>query len=242
MWSICKKELRCFFSSLTGYLAIAVFLLLMGLFLFIFPETSILDYGFATMDKFFELAPWILILLVPAITMRSFSEEFKSGTYELLKTKPLTSGQIVRGKYWASFIIAAIALLPSLLYAFTIQQLIVKGGIDTGGIAGSYMGLLMLVGSFTAIGTCCSALTDNAVISFLIGATVCFIFYNGFEALSRIDAFKGNIDYYLEQVGFSNHYKSMSRGLIEIKNIIYFIIIICFFMLIAKRRLIRGHK
>ena len=239
MWSICKKELRQFFSSLTGYLAIAVFLLFMGLFLFVFPETSILDYGFATMDKFFDLAPWVLLLLIPAITMRSFSEEFKSGTYELLKTKPFTSGQIIGGKYWASFIVATISLLPSLLYVFTIHQLIVKGNIDTGGIAGSYIGLFMLVAAFTAIGICCSALTDNVVISFLTAAMGCFIFYNGFEALSRIAAFKGNVDYYLEQVGISNHYKSMSRGLIEAKDLIYFLITICLFLLITKRQLIK---
>jgi len=239
MWSICKKELRQFFSSLTGYLAIGVFLLLMGLFLFIFPDTSIFDFGFATMDKFFELAPWILLLLVPAITMRSFSDEFKSGTYELLKTKPLTFGQIIGGKYAASFIVALLALLPSLLYVLTIKILIVKGSIDSGGIAGSYVGLMMLVAVFTAIGICCSTLTNNAVVGFLISAVACFIFYNGFQAVSQIASFKGNADYYIEQAGISNHYRSMSRGLIEVKDVVYFVVVTVLFLLITRRQLMK---
>jgi len=239
MRSICKKELSQFFSSLTGYLAIGVFLLLMGLFLFIFPDTSILDYGFATMDKFFELAPWVLLLLVPAITMRSFSDEFKSGTYELLKTKPLSYSQIIGGKYWASFIVALLALLPSLLYVFTIQQLIVKGNIDTGGIAGSYIGLLMLTAVFTSIGICCSTITNNAVIAFLLSAVACFIFYNGFAAVSQIPSFKGSADYYIEQFGISNHYQSMSRGLIELKDVVYFLVVTVLFLWITRRQLIK---
>jgi len=239
MRTIFKKELRQFFSSLTGYLAIGVFLLLMGLFLFIFPDTSILDYGFATMDKFFELAPWILLLLVPAISMRSFSDEFRSGTWELLKTKPLSFGQIIGGKYWAAFMVAVLALLPSLLYVVTIHQLIVKGSIDTGGIAGSYVGLLMLVAVFTAIGIFCSTLTNNAVVGFLISAVACFIFYNGFQAISQITSFKGGADYYIEQAGISNHYKSMSRGLIELKDIVYFVVVIGLFLLITKRQLMK---
>jgi ABC-2 type transport system permease protein len=239
MYSIYKKELHQFFSSLTGYLAICVFLLLMGLFLFIFPATSILDYGYATMDKFFELAPWVLMLLVPAITMRSLSDEFKTGTYELLKTKPLTIGQIIGGKYWASFVVALLVLLPSLLYVYTIQHLIVKGSIDTGGIIGSYIGLLMLTAVFTAIGIACSTLTNNAVIGFLIGALACFIIYNAFDAISQIPSFKGNADYYIEQIGISHHYKSMSRGLIELKDVVYYIVITYLFLLITRRQLIK---
>jgi len=239
MRTIFKKELRQFFSSLTGYLAIGVFLLLMGLFLFVFPDTSILDYGFATMDKFFELAPWILLLLVPAITMRSFSDEFRSGTWELLKTKPLSFAQIIGGKYLAAFIVAVLALLPSLLYVLTIHQLIVKGSIDTGGIAGSYVGLLMLVAVFTAIGIFCSTLTNNAVVGFLISAVACFIFYNGFQAISQIASLKGGADYYIEQAGISNHYKSMSRGLIELKDLVYFVVVIGLFLLVTKRQLMK---
>lgn len=237
MWSICKKEWRQFFSSLTGYLAIAVFLLLMGLFLFVFPDTSILDYGFATLDKFFDLAPWVLLLLIPAITMRSFPDEFKSGTWELLQTRPLTIWQIVFGKYLASLLLALLALLPTLVYVFTIKKLSVTGTIDTGGIIGSYIGLVMLVMVFTAIGIFCSAFTSNAVVGFLAGALGCFILYNGFEALSRIPSFKGNADYYLEQAGISYHYRSMSRGLIEVKDVVYFLSATALFLVMTGKRL-----
>lgn len=237
MWSICKKEWRQFFSSLTGYLAIAVFLLLMGLFLFIFPDTSILDYGFATMDKFFDLAPWVLLLLIPAITMRSFPDEFRSGTWELLQTRPLTTGQIVGGKYCASLLLALLALVPTLVYVFTIRQLSVTGSIDTGGIIGSYIGLILLIAAFTAIGIFCSAFTSNSIVGFLVGALACFILYNGFDALSRIPSFKGNADYYLEQAGIRYHYQSMSRGLVELKDVVYFLLVIGVFLAFTQKRL-----
>jgi ABC-2 type transport system permease protein len=154
MWSVCKKEFRQFFSSLTGYIAIVVFLLLNGLFLFVFPDTNLLDFGYATLDKFFELSPWILLLLIPAITMRSLAEEFKGGTFEILQTKPLSRWQIVFGKYLGALLVVWIALLPTLVYVISIQQLSAEGGIDTGAIIGSYIGLLFLSAVFTAIGVC----------------------------------------------------------------------------------------
>src|SRR4249919_2606954 len=137
MWSICKKEVRQFFSSLTGYIAIILFLLLDGLFLFVFPDTNLLDFGFATLDKFFELAPWILLLLIPAITMRSFADEFKSGTFEILQTKPLSRWQLVTGKYFGSLGVVIIALVPTIIYAISVQQLSSSGGIDMGATIGS---------------------------------------------------------------------------------------------------------
>src|SRR5205809_8141116 len=139
MWSVCKKEFRQFFSSLTGYIAIIVFLMLNGLFLFVFPDTNLLDFGYATLDKFFELAPWILLLLIPAITMRSFAEEFKSGTFEILQTKPLSSWQTVFGKYFGSLLVVIIALLPTVIYYISVQQLSSGEGIDTGATMGSYI-------------------------------------------------------------------------------------------------------
>ncbi len=147
MWAICKKELRQFFSSLTGYIAIIVFLLLNGLFLFVFPDSNLFDSGYATLDTFFEMAPWVLLLLIPAITMRSFSEEFKGGTFEILQTKPLTHGQVILGKYIASLVIVLIGILPTLIYVYTISSLS-TGGIDMGGIAGSYLGLVPSCRSF----------------------------------------------------------------------------------------------
>src|ERR1700750_476038 len=142
MWAVCKKELRQFFSSLTGYIAIVVFLLLNGLLLFVFPDTDILANGYATLDKFFELAPWILLLLIPAITMRSLSEEFRTGTFEILQTKPLSRTRLVVGKYLACLLVVVIAVLPTLVYFLSIQRLSGQGGIDTGARIGSDIGLL----------------------------------------------------------------------------------------------------
>jgi len=176
MWPVCKKEFRQFFSSLTGIIALAVFVLLNGLFLFVFPDSNLLDFGYATLDKFFELAPWILTFLVPAITMRTLSEEFKGGTYEILQTKPLGYAQVVGGKYIGCLLIVVMALVPTLLYVFSIQALSAGGtGIDMGGIAGSYIGLFFLAAVFTAIGICCSSLTSNAVVAFIVSAFACFI-------------------------------------------------------------------
>src|SRR5690349_20300632 len=167
MWSVCKKELRQFFSSLTGYIAIIVFLLANGLALFVF-EGNILDFGYATLDKFFQLAPWILLLLIPAITMRSFADEFKGGTFEILQTKPLSRWQLVSGKYFGSLGVVLIALIPTVIYVISVQQLAAPGGgIDTGGTIGSYIGLIFLAGVFVAIGIACSSVTNNAVVAFI---------------------------------------------------------------------------
>src|ERR1044071_3997718 len=149
MWMICSKEWRQFFSSLTGYIAIILFLLLIGLFLFVFPNSSILEFGYATLDNFFNLAPWVMLFLVPTITMRSLSDEYKSGTFELLKTLPVSPAKIVWGKYFGCLLVVAIALLPTLVYVISIQQLSAKGGIDAGATAGSYIGLLLLGAVYT---------------------------------------------------------------------------------------------
>src|SRR5688572_16300030 len=167
MWSVCKKEFRQFFSSLTGYIAIAVFLLVNGLFLFVFPD-NILDFGYTTLDRFFELAPMILLLLIPAITMRSFADEFRSGTYEILQTKPLSSWQVVGGKYLGALLVVIIALIPTLIYVISLNALSFEQGLDSGGTAGAYIGLLFLSAVFVAIGICCSSLTNNAVVAFIV--------------------------------------------------------------------------
>lgn len=237
MFAICKKELRQFFSSLTGYLAIIIFLLLSGLFLFVFPDTNLFDYGYATLDGFFELAPWILLLLIPAITMRSFADEFKAGTYEILVTRPLSKWQIIGGKYLASFIIVVIALLPTLLYVFTIKSLS-TGGIDGGGIAGAYIGLVFLAAAFTAIGICCSSFTNNAVVAFLSSAFVCFILYNGFTAISSIPSLQGGWDYFIAMIGIDFHYRSLDRGAIDSRDMIYFLSIIVLFLFITRKKLL----
>ena len=237
MWAVCKKELGQYFSSLTAYIAIVVFLLLNGLFLFVFPDTNVFDYGYATLEKFFELAPWILLLLVPAITMRSFSDEFRAGTFETLRTRPITSWQILSGKYFGSLVVVLCSLLPTILYVFTIQRLSSEGGIDVGGTIGSYIGLLFLAAVFTAIGICCSSFSNNAVVAFLIAAFVCFLMYNAFNAISRIPSFESGADYYIEMLGIDFHYRSISRGVVDSRDLIYFLSIILLFLFITNRNL-----
>lgn len=237
MWPVCKKEFRQFFSSLTGYIAIVVFLLLNGLFLFVFPDTNILDFGYATLDKFFELAPWILLLLIPAITMRSLAEEFRSGTFEILQTRPLTTMQLVTGKYLGSLLVVLIALLPTIIYVISVEQLSNTGGLDSGATLGSYIGLIFLAGVFVAIGIWCSSFTPNAVVAFIASAFACFILYSGFNAISRIPALEAGADYYVEMLGIDFHYRSISRGVVDSRDIIYFLSIIILFLVLTARNL-----
>jgi ABC-2 type transport system permease protein len=215
-----------------------VFLLLNGLFLFVFPASSVFDYGYATLDKFFEMSPWILLLLIPAITMRSFADEFKGGTYEILQTKPLTRWQLIWGKYFASLIIVIIAVLPTIIYVLTISRLS-TGGIDSGGIAGSYIGLLFLAAVFTAIGICCSSLTSNAVVSFLLSAFACFVIYSAFSALSTLPVFETGSGYFIEMLGIDSHYRSISRGVIDSRDIVYFTTVVLLFLFLTARNLVK---
>lgn len=239
MWMICSKEWRQFFSSLTGYIAIVLFLLLMGLFLFVFPNSSILDFGYATLDNFFTLAPWVMLFLVPTITMRSIADEYKTGTFELLKTLPISSARIVLGKYFGCLLIVAMALLPTVIYAVSIQQLSAKGGIDVGGTIGSYIGLLFLAGVYTAVGICTSSFTNNTVVAFISAAFLCFILYSGFNAISRLPVFAAGADYYIQMLGIDFHYDSISRGVIDTRDVLYFIAIIVLFLVITQRNLMR---
>ena len=238
MWVICKKELRQFFSSLTGYVAVIVFLIMNGLFLFVFPDSNIFDFGYATLDKFFEMAPWILLLLIPAITMRSFAEEFRSGTFEILQTRPLGSWEIVSGKYLAAFIVVLISILPTIIYVITIDHLS-TGGIDTGGIIGAYLGLIGLAAVFTSIGICCSSATNNAVVAFLLAAFACFVLYSAFDALSRIPAFRSGVDYYIGMMGIDFHYQRISRGVVDSRDIFYFLSLIFFFLFLTVKNLMK---
>ncbi len=237
MWSICKKELNQFFSNLTGYITIILFLLISGIFLFMLKDSSIFEYGYASLDKFFELAPWILMFLVPAITMRTLADEFKAGTYEILKTKPLTSLQIVAGKYFSILIVLLLAILPTLIYILTIKILSAQGGIDSGGIMGSYIGLFLLAAVFAAIGLCCSGFTNNAVVAFLISAFSCLVLYYGFNALSKLPFFENGVDYYVEMLGIDFHYRSMSRGVLDSRDLVYFISMIFLFLTITIKNL-----
>jgi ABC-2 type transport system permease protein len=237
MWNICKKEINQFFSSLTGYIAVILFLLINGMFLFLLQDSNIFDFGYASLDKFFELAPWVFIFLVPAVAMRSFSDEFRTGTFEILKTKPVTSLQIVLGKYFSVILVVVIALIPTLLYVFTIKTLSVTGAIDKGGIAGSYLGLIFLSAVFSAISICCGSFTSNAIVSFLISAFMCLVLYFGFNAISSISVFSGNADYYIEMLGIDFHYQSISRGVVDSRDLTYFLSLIILSIFITQKKL-----
>ncbi|PIV94903.1 MAG: gliding motility-associated ABC transporter permease subunit GldF, partial [Flavobacteriaceae bacterium CG17_big_fil_post_rev_8_21_14_2_50_33_15] len=225
------KEINTFFSSPIGYLVIAIFLLLNGLFLWVFKgDFNILDYGFADLSSFFLITPWILMFLIPAVTMRSFSDEKKQGTLELLLTKPISTLQMVLGKYFGALVLIIIAIIPTFLYVFTVFQLgNPVGNLDMGSTLGSYFGLLFLITSYTAIGIFASTLSDNQIVAFLIAISICFLFYIGFEGIAEFTS-----SAFLEQLGMSNHFKSMSRGVLDSRDIIYFLSITIFFISITQ--------
>jgi ABC-2 type transport system permease protein len=237
MLAILKKEINTFFASPIGYLVIGVFLILNGLFLWVFKgEFNIIDNGLANLSSFFLLAPWILIFLVPAVTMRSFSDEKKQGTLELLITKPISHFQIVLGKYFGAFLLILMALIPTLLYVYTILQLgNPEGNLDMGSTIGSYFGLLFLVAAYTAIGVFASTLSDNQIVAFIIAVFICFFFYFGFEGISNYTVFN-NIAY-MENLGMAAHYNSMSRGVIDTRDLVYFITIALAFLVFTKLRI-----
>ena len=236
MRSIFIKEINSFFSSIVGYVALLVFLIACGLFLWIIPShNTILGYGYASMDRFFDLAPWLLLLLVPAVTMRSFSDEFRTGTIEWLSTKPVSDLDIIVGKYLATLALIVFALLPTLIYVFTISNLSFPDvGLDVAAIVGSYIGLFFLAASFAAIGVFCSSLTANQVVGFLISLLACYILYSGFEQLSRIPRLAEGMDYYLSMVGMEFHYTSISKGVVDSRDVIYFLSIIILFISLTR--------
>jgi len=237
MIAIAKKELHQFFSSLTGYITIILFLIVNALYLFILKDSNIFDYGYATLLSFFQLAPWVFIFLIPALSMRSFADEFKTGTFETLQTSPLTKWQIVLGKYFAIVIVIIIALIPTLLYVITIHSLSSTGGIDNGAITGSYIGLFLLASVFAAISIWCSSLTSNPVIAFLLSGFACVILYFGFGAISKLPVFTGNADYYIEMLGIDFHYQSISRGVVDTRDVIYFLSVIFLFLFATQKNL-----
>lgn len=232
MIAILRKEINSFFASPIGYLVIALFLLLNGLFLWLFKgEFNILNNGFADLSSFFLLAPWVLIFLIPAVTMRSFSDEKKQGTLELLLTKPISLLNIVLGKYLGTFILILIALLPTLLYVYTVYQLGSSiGNLDVGSTLGSYFGLLFLVAAYTSIGIFTSSLSDNQIVAFISSVFLCFLFYIGFEGIADMLS-----STFVEQLGMSAHYKSMSRGVLDTRDILYFLSITLFFALLTSK-------
>jgi ABC-2 type transport system permease protein len=238
MITLYLKEIRSFLSSLIGYMAICVFISLIGIFMWVIPAEgggyNILDNGFANIDPLFIIAPWVYLFLVPAITMRSFSEEKKSGTIELLLTRPLTDLSIVMAKYLAGFTLVMVSLLPTLIYYYSVHTLgAPKGNIDTGGMWGSYIGLLFLGAGFVAIGIFASAISENQVISFIIAMLLCFFAYIGFEYIAQSGIF-GKFDAFFKSLGINDHYVSMSRGVIDTRDALYFVSMIAVFILLTK--------
>jgi len=229
--AILNKEIRSFFSSLIGYLVVGIFLSICSLFLFVFDGPyNILDNGFADLKPFFDLAPWIFIFLIPAITMKSFAEENKLGTMELLLTKPIGTWNLVLGKFTGALFVSLIALLPSLIYLFTIYSLgDPVGNLDVGATLGSYVGLLFLAASYTAIGIFASSLTNNQITAFIVSIFLCFFLFFAFEGVNDFKLFE-NSTYGIEYLGMSYHYKSMSRGVLDTRDLIYFISLITLFI------------
>ncbi|HEY5593128.1 MAG TPA: gliding motility-associated ABC transporter permease subunit GldF [Paludibacter sp.] len=226
MFSIFRKELRSFFSNATGYIVIGIFLLLTGLFLWIIPgEFNILDSGYANVDGLFYLAPWLFLFLCPAVTMRLFAEEKQTGTWELLATKPLSKLQIVLGKYFAGWVLVSLALLPTLIYYFTVVYLAEPiGNVDSGAFWGSFIGLFFLAAVYVAIGTFSSSLSNNQIVSFVVAVVLCFFFYYGFDLLASFFT-SGQSIQLLETIGIHAHYKSMSRGVIDSRDLLYFVVL-----------------
>lgn len=238
MLALLKKEINSFLNSLIGYLVIIVFLLINGLFLWVFPlQFNILDFGFASIDNLFMLSPFVFLFLIPAITMRSFADEQKSGTIELLLTKPLPDMQIIIAKYLAGLMLVLFALLPTLVYFVSVYKLgLPPGNIDLGGMWGSYLGLLFLGAGFVAIGIFASSLAENQIVAFIIAVFLCGFLYIGFEFIYSLSLF-GKIDLFIQSLGMNAHYTSMSRGVIDSRDILYFGSLIAIFLMLTKIKL-----
>ena len=221
MKSILLREIKSFFGSPIGYLVIAIFLLLNGLFLWVFEgDFNILNSGFADLTPFFTIAPWILLFLIPAITMKSFSDEIKQGTIELLLTKPISVWEIVSGKFFGAFVLIILAIIPTFIYVYVIYGLgMPKGNIDMGSTMGSYFGLLFLIAAYTSIGIFTSTLSENQIVAFIVAVFLCFILYFAFQGIAS--QFK-NFEDFIALFGMDYHYKSMSRGVIDTRDVLYF--------------------
>ncbi len=236
MKAILLREIKSFFGSPAGYLVIAIFLLLNGLFLWVFEgDYNILNSGFADMGPFFTLAPWILIFLIPAVTMRSFSDERRQGTLELLLTKPISVWQIVVGKFAGAALLIVMAIIPTLVYVWVLSGLEVDGShLDTGSIVGSYFGLLFLISAYCAIGIFTSSVTDNQIVAFIVSVFLCFVFYFGFEGIAGYFKESGDL---ISALGMQDHFKSMGRGVLDTRDILYFISIAFLFLSFTAQKL-----
>lgn len=234
MFSILKKEFHSFFASPVGYLVIGLFLVLSGLFLWVIDsEFNMFDYGFADLTPFFQLTPWIFLFLIPAVTMRSFSDELRLGTLELLLARPISALSLILGKFFGALLLIILALLPTLIYVFAIDQLgNPSGNFDSGILIGSYLGLLFLAAAYTSIGIFTSMLTENQIVAFLSGALLCFLFYFGFDSLASILDSE-----WVKELSLSVHFESISRGVIDSRDLVYFLAVTAVFIGLTRVKL-----
>lgn len=230
MWSVFKKEINSFLNSLIAYLVMGVFLISMGLLVWVFPDTAIFEYGYADMGIFFNLAPYVLMFLIPAITMKALAEESKSGTFELLMTKPITELRLLIGKYLAGLVLVVISLLPTLVYYFSLSYLSNPvGNIDTAGIIGAYVGLLFLASAYTGIGIFASSLSENQIVAFIIAVFVSFIAFMGFSSIADIAFFK-EMGVQIGEIGMLAHYDALGKGVIDFRDVLYFTSVTALFL------------
>lgn len=242
MLAIFRKEINSFFSSLTAYIVMAVFLTAVGLLMWVFPDTNILNYGYADLGSFFNLTPFVLLFLIPAITMRALAEEVRNGTIELLLTKPLSTWGLILGKFWASWALALVTLLPTLLYYYSIYQLgNPVGNVDSAQIFGSYIGLALLSAVFVAVGLWTSSLSDNQIVAFVLGVFISFLLYNGIGAVAKLD-FWGSLAYPLSWISLDEQYADLGRGLIDSRNVIYLFSITLLFLWLTQSRVAARRK
>lgn len=234
MLAVLNKEISVFFNSLVAYIAIGFFLLVTGLFLWVFPDTSILEYGYAGLDSLFSITPYVFMFLIPAVTMRSLAEEKKEGTFELLATRPLTDWEIVLGKYFACVVIVLAALIPTLIWFYAVYQLgEPRGDIDTGAVTGSYIGLFLLGAAFVSIGIFASSVTRNQIVAFAVAVVLCFFTFQGFDSFSHLLSLQA-YDTYVTSLGINEHYQSVSRGVLDTRDLVYFLSFDALFLVITK--------
>lgn len=240
MFAIFKKELTSFFTTATGMLALGLFLTLNGLVLWVFKGPfNIFDYGFADLSAFFMLSPYIFLFLIPALSMKSFSEEKKLGTLELLLMKPMSPWKLVLGKFFGIWVLGVIALIPTLVYVWCISVLGTEtGNFDGGLVIGAYLGMILLLTAYTSIGIFASTLSDNQIVAFLTAILIALVAYLGFQAIAGL-FLDGGFSLFLENVGMQAHYERMGRGIIDTRDVVYFLSLAAFFLFLTVTRLKR---
>lgn len=240
MLQVLSKEFNGFLNSLIAYIVIGVFLTAIGLLMWVFPDTSVLDYGYADMDTLFLMGPYVFIFLVPAITMRTFAEEKKTGTIELLLTKPVTDWEIILGKFFANFLLVIFALAPTFLYYYTVKVLgNPPGNIDTPGVIGSYFGIAFLAAVFCAIGIFASSVTRNQIVAFILAAFLCFLIFLGFDSISTLGLWSGEA-LLIKQLGILYHYDTMRKGILDSRDVAYFLSMV--FLMLSLTKVVLGSR